>query len=161
MDQAISLNYQVVELFILRAKICKHQDMMDQAVKDMKQAHLLDKEDRWVASKCAKYMLKIDLIEEAVEIMGKFTKQGEDTVDYLEETQAAWFLTALAQSYRRRGERGEALKKCWQVLRYFKDVVEEQLDLHQYAMARLRLCAYVDMLQLKYKIHKFGFYEEA
>ena len=43
---------------------------------------------------------------------GKFTREGANPTDSLNEMQCMWFQTEAAKSYQRQGKWGEALKKC-------------------------------------------------
>eukprot|EP00092_Neocalanus_flemingeri_P004109 GFUD01004421.1.p1 GENE.GFUD01004421.1~~GFUD01004421.1.p1 ORF type:complete len:752 (-),score=167.38 GFUD01004421.1:178-2433(-) len=158
---AIDHTPTVVELYMLKAKILKHSTDPYQAVQSIKEAQTMDASDRYVGSKCAKYMLRAGQIEEAVEMMGNFTKPGEEPLGYLDETQCTWFMIEMALAYKKQGNIGEALKQCFEVKRYFEEVSEDQLDFHLFSMSRMRLCAYVDLLRLEDSIIKYGFYEKA
>ena len=46
----------------------------------MDEAQSLDTADRYVNSKCAKYMLKANLIQEACDMCSKFTRVGTDLI---------------------------------------------------------------------------------
>lgn len=46
----------------------------------MDEAQALDTADRFINSKCAKYMLKAGMIKEAEEMCSKFTRVSETTV---------------------------------------------------------------------------------
>ena len=156
---AIDHTPTVVELYMLKAKILKHSNELFQAVQSMKEAQSMDASDRFVGSKCAKYMLRAGQIEEAVEMMGNFTKPGEEPLGYLDETQCTWFLVEMALAFKKKCKSGEALKKCLEIKRYFEEVCEDQLDFHLFAMSRMRLCAYLGLLRLEDKLMKYGFYE--
>jgi len=159
-DLAIDHTPTVVELYMLKGKILKHSKELFQAVQSLKEAQSMDASDRFVGSKCAKYMLRAGQIEEATEMMGNFTKPGEEPLGYLDETQCTWFLVEMALAYKNKGLLGEALKKCAEVKRYFEEVCEDQLDFHLFAMSRMRLCAYMDLLRLEDNLMKYGFYEK-
>jgi len=160
-DLTIEHTPTVVELYTLKAKILKHKEDLKQAVECLQEAQSMDTSDRFLGCKLAKYMLRAGMIDKAVEMMGNFTKPGEDPLDYLDETQCTWFSIEMAKAFRKKGKVGEALKKCFEIKRYFEEVREDQLDFHLFAMTKLRLCAYVDLLNLEDNLKKFGFYKEA
>jgi len=157
---AIDHTPTVVELYMLKAKILKHSNDLCQAVESLKEAQLMDSSDRFVGSKCAKYMLRAGQIEDAVEMMGNFTKPGEEPLGYLDEIQCTWFMVEMALAYKKKGNTGEVLKKCFEIKRYFEEVSQDQLDFHLFAMSRMRLCAYADLLRLEDNLVKYGFYEK-
>jgi len=158
---AIDHTPTVVELYMLKAKILKHSNELFKAVQSLKEAQEMDASDRFVGSKCAKYMLRAGQIEEAVKMMGNFTKPGENPLEYLEETQCTWFLVEMAVALKKKGKIGESLKKCFEIRRYFEEVCEDQLDFHLFSMSRMRLCSYVGLLRLEDSLMKYGFYEQA
>ena len=83
----------------------------------MDEAQSLDTADRYINCKCAKYMLRANKIREAEEMCAKFTREGVSATESLNEMQCMWFQTECAAAYQRRGQFGEALKKCHEVER--------------------------------------------
>ena len=53
---------------------CQHAGDMEEAVRCMDEAQSLDTADRYINSKCAKYMLRGNLIQEAADMCAKFTR---------------------------------------------------------------------------------------
>jgi Flp pilus assembly protein TadD len=62
------------ELPMLRARILKRGGDAVGAMEAMKDARALDGQDRFLNSKCAKYLLRADRVEEAEAVAGLFTK---------------------------------------------------------------------------------------
>lgn len=58
----------------------KHAGNIREAARWMDEAQALDTADRFINSKCAKYMLKANLIKEAEEMCSKFTRVCTATV---------------------------------------------------------------------------------
>lgn len=116
-NKAIDYTPTLVELYMIKGKIYKHAGNMYEAVKWLDEAQSLDTADRFVNYKCSKYMLRGNMIKEAEEIAGKFTRESTSPFEYLKEMQCMWFETECANSYYRLGQYGEALKKCHQVER--------------------------------------------
>lgn len=160
-NKAIDYTPTLVELYMIKGKIYKHAGNMYEAVKWLDEAQSLDTADRFVNYKCSKYMLRGNMIKEAEEIAGKFTRESTSPFEYLKEMQCMWFETECANSYHRLGQYGEALKKCHQVERHFQEIIEDQFDFHSYCMRKMTLCSYVDMLRLEDQIKSHPFFFRA
>ena len=159
-DQALAHTPTLLELYTARGKV--HQMMGEHllAAQWMEEARCLDTADRAVACQAAKYLARAGRLEEAVAVMGLFTKPGEPVLEYLVETQCSWFLLELAKAHLARGERGEALVRCAQLRDIFQEVEEDQLDFHLFSMYRMRLSHYLHLLRFEDRLHTYGFYEE-
>lgn len=60
-------------------------------------------------------MLRANLVKEAEETCGKFTREGVLAMENLNEMQCMWIQTEAAYAYKRLGNYGESLKKCHEV----------------------------------------------
>lgn len=158
---AIEYTPTLVELYMIKAKIYKHAGDHYEAVKWMDEAQSLDTADRFINYKCSKYMLRANMIKEAEEVAGKFTRESTTPFEYLKEMQCMWFETECANSYNRLGKYGESLKKCHQVEKHFVEFIEDQFDFHSYCMRKMTLCSYVDMLRLEDRIKSHPFFFKA
>ncbi|EMP34362.1 N-alpha-acetyltransferase 16, NatA auxiliary subunit [Chelonia mydas] len=78
-NAAIASTPTLIELFYLKAKIYKHVGNLKEAAKWMDEAQSLDTADRFINSKCAKYMLRANMVKDAEEMCSKFTRCGELT----------------------------------------------------------------------------------
>ncbi|NXT91187.1 NAA15 acetyltransferase, partial [Anhinga rufa] len=116
-NAAIESTPTLIELFLVKAKIYKHAGNIKEAARWMDEAQALDTADRFINSKCAKYMLKANSIKEAEEMCSKFTREGTSAVENLNEMQCMWFQTECAQAYKAMNKFGEALKKCHEIER--------------------------------------------
>uniref|UniRef100_A0A3Q4N137 N-alpha-acetyltransferase 15, NatA auxiliary subunit n=1 Tax=Neolamprologus brichardi TaxID=32507 RepID=A0A3Q4N137_NEOBR len=76
-NAAIESTPTLIELFLIKAKIYKHAGNIKEAAQWMDEAQALDTADRFINSKCAKYMLKATMIKEAEEMCSKFTRVRE------------------------------------------------------------------------------------
>lgn len=81
----------------------------------MDQAQELDTADRYINSKCAKYLLRAGMVEEAEVMCAKFTREGVSASESLNEMQCMWYELECARAYYALGKYDEALKKCQQV----------------------------------------------
>ncbi|KAF0287181.1 N-alpha-acetyltransferase 16, NatA auxiliary subunit [Amphibalanus amphitrite] len=86
-----------------------------EASKWMDEAQGMDTADRYINSKAAKYMLRANMLSEAEELCSKFTREGVQATEDLNNMQCMWYLTETARAYQRLGRWGDALKKCHEV----------------------------------------------
>ena len=75
-NKAIDHTPTLVELYIVKGKIYKHAGDVYEAAKWMDEAQSLDTADRFINYKCSKYMLRANMVNEAQDIAGKFTRVG-------------------------------------------------------------------------------------
>ncbi|XP_034545567.1 N-alpha-acetyltransferase 15, NatA auxiliary subunit-like [Notolabrus celidotus] len=160
-NAAIDSTPTLIELFLIKAKIYKHAGNIKEAARWMDEAQALDTADRFINSKCAKYMLKAGLIKEAEEMCSKFTREGTSAVENLNEMQCMWFQTECALAYRDLNKLGEALKKCHEIERHFVEITDDQFDFHTYCMRKMTLRSYVDLLKLEDILRQHPFYFKA
>ncbi|XP_065883749.1 N-alpha-acetyltransferase 15, NatA auxiliary subunit-like [Dysidea avara] len=159
-DKAIEHTPTMMELCMIKAKVYKNAGDLKAAAHWMDEAQSLDTADRYVNSKFAKYLLRIDQVDEAVEKSQKFTREGASTLEILIEMQCMWFELECALSYYRQGKLGEALKKCHQVEKHFVDIHDDQFDFHTYCMRKMTLRAYINLITLEDTLRDHPFYVE-
>uniref|UniRef100_A0A671VF51 N-alpha-acetyltransferase 15, NatA auxiliary subunit a n=1 Tax=Sparus aurata TaxID=8175 RepID=A0A671VF51_SPAAU len=160
-NAAIDSTPTLIELFLIKAKIYKHAGNIKEAARWMDEAQALDTADRFINSKCAKYMLKAGLVKEAEEMCSKFTREGTSAVENLNEMQCMWFQTECALAYKAMNKYGEALKKCHEIERHFVEITDDQFDFHTYCMRKMTLRSYVDLLKLEDVLRQHPFYYKA
>ncbi|XP_003703292.1 N-alpha-acetyltransferase 15/16 isoform X2 [Megachile rotundata] len=160
-DAAIEHTPTLIELFVTKGRIYKHAGNVQEAYIWLDEAQGLDTADRYINSKCAKYMLRANLIKEAEETCGKFTREGVLAMENLNEMQCMWIQTEAANAYKRLGKYGEALKKCYEVDRHFSEIIEDQFDFHTYCMRKMTLRSYVGLLRLEDVLRSHPFYFKA
>jgi peptide alpha-N-acetyltransferase len=103
----------------------------------MVQAQELDTADRYLNSKCAKYLLRAGLIKEAEELCAKFTREGVGASESLTDMQCMWFEMESAKAFLKLGKYGEALKKCHQIERVIILILEIKINLSSSALRQL------------------------
>ena len=74
LDLAISHTPTLPELYTCKARALKRSGDIYGAARSLNDARLLDLQDRFLNTKCAKYRLRAGLSDEAQEILGLFTK---------------------------------------------------------------------------------------
>lgn len=159
---AIKHSPTVVELLMTKARIFKHAGNPSAAMDAMNEARLLDLQDRFVNSKCTKYMIQNDEIKLAEETISLFTRsQNQDPLNDLIEMQCMWYTGAVGKSYQRQGQFGPALKKFHQIEKHFADIYDDQFDFHSYSIRKMTLRAYIDMLRSLDHLRAHRFYVKA
>ncbi|XP_054164071.1 N-alpha-acetyltransferase 15, NatA auxiliary subunit-like [Oppia nitens] len=151
----------LIELYVVKAKIHKHAEEIDEAIKCMDEAQSLDTADRFLNSKCAKYLLRGNKVTEAEEMCAKFTREGVPASENLNEMQCMWFQTESALAYKRQEKWGEALKRCIEIDRHFAEINEDQFDFHTYCMRKMTLRSYIELLRLEDVLKSHIFYFKA
>jgi len=151
----------LIEGYMVKAKIYKHAGCPVEAARWMDEGRSLDTADRYVNSKCAKYLLRAGDIVEATDMCGLFTKEGTTPEEDLDAMQCMWFAVECAAAHQRRGSIGEALRKCHQIEKNFNEITEDQFDFHTYCMRKVTLCAYIRLLKLEDVLRGHNFYFKA
>lgn len=73
-NKAIEHTPTLVELYMIKGKLCKHAGDLYEAVRCLDEAQSLDTADRYINYKCSKYMLRANMIKQAEDIASKFTR---------------------------------------------------------------------------------------
>ncbi|XP_053616386.1 N-alpha-acetyltransferase 15, NatA auxiliary subunit [Plodia interpunctella] len=157
-DAAIEHTPTLIELFIVKGRIYKHAGDPISAYRWLEEAQALDTADRYVNSKCARYMLRAGHVAGAEAMCAKFTREGVPATENLNEMQCMWFQTEAALAYQRAQQWGEALKKAHEVDRHFSEIMEDQFDFHSYCMRKMTLRSYVGLLRLEDVLRSHPFY---
>lgn len=76
LDHALSHTPTLPELHTCKARALKRAGDYFGAARCLNEARLLDGQDRFLNTKCAKYLLRAGMIEEASSVLGLFTKVG-------------------------------------------------------------------------------------
>jgi peptide alpha-N-acetyltransferase len=74
LDIAIEHTPTLPELHMLRGKVMKRAGDCFGAAKSVNEARILDGQDRFLNTKCGKYLLRAGMVDEAMSILGLFTK---------------------------------------------------------------------------------------
>ncbi len=132
-NKAISHTPTLVELYMVKAKIYKHAGAIQKASDAMNDARELDLQDRFVNSKCVKYMLRAGKIAQAENTVSLFTRvrincynnsmasneplqsESKDPLNDLVEMQCHWYTFEAGKAHMNLKEAGKALKKFHQI----------------------------------------------
>ncbi|KAG8906738.1 hypothetical protein FRB99_006229 [Tulasnella sp. 403] len=158
-DIAISHTPTLPELYMVKARILKRSGDSIGAAEAMEEARCLDLQDRYLNTKCAKYLLRDGQIDAASAILGLFTKKdapspGSD----LEEMQSLLYMLEEGRAYERLGKVNMALKRYRGVEKIFNDFEDDQFDFHSYCLRRHTLTAYESLLAFEDKLRSHPAY---
>ncbi|KAM7211676.1 N-alpha-acetyltransferase 15, NatA auxiliary subunit [Rhypophila decipiens] len=162
-ERALELDNGNVDFHMTKARIYKHQGDIRKASLAMDHARSLDTRDRYINSKAAKYQLRNDENEKALETMGLFTRAdtvGGPLAD-LTDMQCIWFLTEDGEAWQRRGNLGLALKRYHTIFNIFDVWQEDQFDFHSFSLRKGQIRAYVDMIRWEDRVREHPFYFRA
>ncbi|CAJ0877381.1 6030_t:CDS:10 [Entrophospora sp. SA101] len=158
-NKAIDHTPTLVELYMTKGHILKHGGDLLEATKTMNEARELDLQDRFINSKCVKYMLRFDQTDEAEKTIGLFTRSdASDPLTDLIDMQCMWFVLEEGESYMRRSKLGKALKRFHQIEKHFFDITDDQFDFHTYCLRKVTLRAYVSLLRLEDQLRSHPYY---
>ncbi|KAI3204323.1 uncharacterized protein N7518_010000 [Penicillium psychrosexuale] len=159
-EKAIELSPKSVEYQMTKARIWKHYGNPEKAAEEMEKARLLDEKDRHINTKAAKYVLRNNDNEKALDLMSKFTRNETvgGTLGDLHEMQCTWFLTEDAEAFLRQKKLGLALKRFHSVYGIFDTWQEDQFDFHGFSLRKGMIRAYVDMVRWEDRLREHPFY---
>jgi len=160
-NEAIAHTPTVVEVVQARARIYKHAGDLAKAQECINQARELDLQDRFINTKCTKYMIRNNNISEAENTISLFTKGEAGEIGSLVDLQCMWYAIETGLSHYRQRQYGKALKKFHQVEKHFNDFVEDQFDFHTYCLRKMTLRAYISMIHYEDEIRKHKFFFKA
>lgn len=159
-DKALELSPKAVEYQMTKARIWKHYGNVEKAAEEMEKARLLDEKDRYINSKAAKYQLRNNENDKALDNMSKFTRNETvgGAMGDLHEMQCVWYLTEDGEAYLRQKKLGLALKRLHAVYNIFDVWQEDQFDFHSFSLRKGMVRAYVDMVRWEDRLREHPFY---
>ncbi|KAJ5496133.1 N-terminal acetyltransferase A complex subunit n.t1.c1, partial [Penicillium diatomitis] len=159
-DKAIEIAPKAVEYQMTKARIWKHHGNTVRAAEEMEKARLLDEKDRYINSKAAKYQLRNNENDKALDNMSKFTRNETvgGALGDLHEMQCTWYLTEDGEAYLRQRKLGLALKRFHAVYNIFDTWQEDQVDFHSFSLRKGMIRAYVDMVRWEDRLREHPFY---
>ncbi|EPS33590.1 hypothetical protein PDE_08552 [Penicillium oxalicum 114-2] len=159
-EKAIELAPKAVEYQMTKARIWKHYGNTVKAAEEMEKARLLDEKDRYINSKAAKYQLRNNENDKALDNMSKFTRNETvgGALGDLHEMQCTWYLTEDGEAYLRQKKLGLALKRFHAVYNIFETWQEDQFDFHSFSLRKGMIRAYVDMVRWEDRLREHPFY---
>jgi N-alpha-acetyltransferase 15/16, NatA auxiliary subunit len=159
-DEALESDPDSVDFHQTKARTLKYLGAIPEAMQIMEKARSLDERDRAVNTKCAKYQLRNDQNERALDTMSKFTRNetAGGPLGDLHDMQCIWYLTEDGQSYLRQRKLGLALKRFHAAFNVFDIWQEDQFDFHNFSLRKGMIRAYIDMLRWEDRLRDHPFY---
>jgi hypothetical protein len=152
-NKAIKSTPSVVEFFMVKSKILKHNLLFDEAEKAMGKAKDLDLSDRYLNAKHAKAMVRKGDVDKSAEIMMEFVKNPlieENMLRY----QCLWFKLETGMAYIKQGKLLLAHRMFKGVLDNFKEMFEDQSDFYNYSLRRYMLNDFYNLILHTKKMYK-------
>ncbi|KAF2131503.1 N-alpha-acetyltransferas-like protein 15 [Dothidotthia symphoricarpi CBS 119687] len=162
-DQLIELDPKSVDYHQTKARIYKHTGDVQKAAEIVDFARGLEKGDRYINTKCAKYQLRNNENEKALDTMSKFTRNetvGGPLGD-LHEMQCMWYLLEDGEAYLRQQKLGLALKRFTAIADIFDVWYEDQFDFHSFSIRKGQIRAYIDMIRWEDQLRSHPFFTRA
>ncbi|OWB57853.1 hypothetical protein B5S28_g3828 [[Candida] boidinii] len=103
-NKAIEHTPTLVELYIVKARIFKRLNKLDEAAEIMNEGRLIDLQDRFINARTTKYYLRANNVDKAVETVSLFSKTDDENVNcitHLHTMQCNWFIIEAAECYYR------------------------------------------------------------
>lgn len=159
-NKAIELDSKSVDFHMTKARIWKHRGNLQQAADAMEAARALDKADRYINTKTAKYQLRNNENDKALDTMSKFTRNDINggPLGDLHEMQCIWFITEDGEAYLRQRKLGLALKRFHSAFNIFETWQEDQFDFHNFSLRKGMIRAYVDLIRWEDHLRDHPYY---
>ena len=162
-DRLIEMEPKNVDYNQLKARIWKHFGNTQKAAELINFARECDLKDRYINTKCAKYQLRNNENDKALDTMSKFTRNetvGGPLGD-LHDMQCMWYLLEDGEAYLRQNKLGLALKRFTAIADIFEVWQEDQFDFHSFSLRKGQIRAYVDMIRWEDHLRNHPFFTRA
>ncbi len=134
---------------LLKAHVQKHMDSKKDAIETVAKIKNLMINDKFSASKVAKYMIRYGSISEAQEIMSKFIQKPnqKERMGDLHEMQAVWYLIEMGDRLFEDKKFLHAACFYHKIELIFAEFIDDQLDFHGYCLRRMSFIEYMNFLK--------------
>ena len=145
-NKAIKSTPSVVEFFMVKSKILKHNLLLEEAAQAMGKAKDLDLSDRYLNAKHAKAVARKGDVDESANIMMEFVKNPlieENMLRY----QCLWFKIESGMAYLKHDKLLLAHRMFKGILDNFKEMFEDQNDFYNYSLRRYMLKDFYSLIK--------------
>ena len=152
-NKAIKLTPSVVEFFMVKARILKHNLLYEEAALAMGKAKELDLSDRYLNAKHAKSVIRKGDVNEGSNIMMEFVKNPlveENMLRY----QCLWFKIETGITYLKNSKLLLAHRMFKGILDNFKEMYEDQNDFYNYSLRRYMLNDFFNLINYTKNMYK-------
>lgn len=150
-DRAIAHTPTVPDAYVLKGKILKRLNSLENAAESLNSARQLDLADRYLNNKAAKYYLRTNNIAKARELLALFSK--EQGVLNVHEMQNMWYELEVAEAHIRLQQWAPAAEELKFVEQQFSEIYEDQNDFHLYCFRKMTLLSYLKMLKFEDELY--------
>lgn len=156
LDQAYALDAAVPDLFVLYASVLAGGGQPAAAVACAEHARTMDLGDRFLNAASVKHILRSGDFKRGLDTFRLFVKEGplEKQLEDMAYVQAIWFDLEAGQCLMRGGEPAAALAHFSRITAYFDDFADDQLDFHNYALRKMNLTHYIEMLRYETVVYR-------
>mmetsp|Transcript_19765 Transcript_19765/g.39382 ORF Transcript_19765/g.39382 Transcript_19765/m.39382 type:complete len:916 (-) Transcript_19765:49-2796(-) len=148
-DRCIKQQPDGIEFSERKARLLKLCGDVENAAEVLDSARELDLQDRYINNKTAKYMLRANKPDVALQRMALFTRHEGNPAQNIYDMQVSWYEIELARCMIRKNDWGKALKQFAAVIKHYEDFNEDQFDFHAYCIRKVTLRAYIDILRFE------------
>ena len=152
-NKAIKSTPTVVEFFMVKSKILKHNLLYEEASLAMGKAKDLDLSDRYLNAKHAKSIVRKGDVDESANVMMEFVKNPlfeENMLRY----QCLWFKVETGCAYLKQDKLLMAHRMFKGILDNFKEMNEDQNDFYNYSLRRYMLSDFYNLIVNMKKMYK-------
>ena len=149
------------DMLVKRARLLKKSGNIQGAAVAADESRALDLQDRYLNNKATKYLLRANLIPQALDTIALFTRHEGDPQAYLAEMQSSWFELEAGEAHARLKQWGPALRKFFSVQRHFHDYLEDMSDFHGFSVRKSTFRAYIGVLEMQDVIYGHKFFQRA
>ena len=152
-NKAIKSTPTVVEFFMVKSKILKHNLLYEEASLAMGKAKDLDLSDRYLNAKHAKSIVRKGDVDASADVMMEFVKNplfDENMLRY----QCLWFKVETGCAYLKQGKLLMAHRMFKGILDNFKEMNEDQNDFYNYSLRRYMLSDFYNLIINMKKMYK-------
>ena len=152
-NKAIKLTPTVVEFFMVKSRILKHNLLYEESALAMGKAKDLDLSDRYLNAKHAKSVVRSGDVDKSSEIMCEFVKNPlveENMLRY----QCLWYKIETGIAYLKAGKLLLSHRMFKGILDNFKEMYEDQSDFYNYSLRRYMISDFYNLINYTKNMYK-------